>query len=411
MLSILSKTLPNVQFTAFTNNPKIDSRRYKNYDLEIFQYIRPTFTDIWPTFKCALWILLCSFFGVNLRVLIERKLKSFEAYNEADIVLFSTRDLISLTYGLKPLFYVLFGILIATALQKPNMLYGVQVGPFGKGPKAKIGGFLVGFVLNRMKLITVRDSISREYLRKLGISKPSIYITADPAFLLQSVPNEKAKEILLREGVHKEARPLVGINISSLIYRFGFPNDMTLEDKRSEYILTMSRTVNYLIEKLGATVVFVPHTFNPKGQDDRTIAREIFSQITRKDKFVLITQERTPEELKGIIGQMDLFITTRHHPLVHSTSMHVPTIAIDYTFKMKALMKRLGQESFVCDIKTLDYDELRLKINAAYSAKERIRRELTYKIRIMQDYARKNANLLKALALNIHLAESNKHHL
>jgi len=159
----------------------------------------------------------------------------------------------------------------------------------------------------------------------------------------------------------------------------------------------MSQIVDYLIEKLGATVILVPHTFYPRGQDDRTIARKIFSKVTREDKVRLITGEKTPEELKGIIGQLDLFITTRQHPLIHSTSMHVPTIAIDYTFRMQELMRRLGQESLVCDIKAVDYNKLTSKINAAYSTKDRIKKDLMYKTKILQNYAAKNANLLKAL--------------
>ena len=222
-------------------------------------------------------------------------------------------------------------------------------------------------------------------------------MTADPAFLLQSIPSEKAKRLMVEEGVHVNTKPLIGVNTSSIIYGFGFPNAKSLKDKRDEYVRLMSQIVDYLIEKLGATVLFVPHTFNPRGQDDRTIAKEILSKVTRKDKVKLITTDRTPEELKGIIGQLNLFITTRQHPLIHSTSMHVPTIAIDYTFRMQELMRRLGQENLICDIKTLDYNRLTSKINAAYSTEDRIKKDLIYKTKILQKYAAKNANLIKAL--------------
>lgn len=397
MLSTLSEILPSVKFTAFTRNPEVDSKRYKGYDMEIFEYIPPSFTKLWAMLKCVIWIIFYRFFRVNPRVLLQDEFKVLEAYTRADVVLFPSRDLISLTYGPKVLAYILGGIFVATVLHKPTMLYAVQIGPFGNGLKARIGTFLTRLVLDRVNLITVRDRVSREYLRKLAVSKPSIYVTADPAFLLQSIPSEKAKKLMGEEGVHVDAKPLIGVNTSSLIYGFGFPNAKTLEDKRNEYIKLMSRIVDYLIEKLGATVIFVPHTFNPRGQDDRTIARKIFSKVTRKDKVNLITGEKTPEELKGIIGQLDLFITTRQHPLIHSTSMHVPTIAIDYTFRMQELMRRLGQESLICDIKALDYNKLASKINAAYFTKEKIKKDLMSKTRILQNYAAKNANLVKTL--------------
>jgi len=397
MLSTLSGTFPSAKFTALTRNPEVDSKRYREYDMEIFQFVSPSFTKLWAILKCIVWVMFYRFFRVNLRVLVPDEFKVLEAYTKADVVLFPSRDHISLTYGPKILAYVLGAIFIATALHKPTMLYAVQIGPFGNGLKARIGTFLTRFVLNRVNLITVRDRISRENLRKLAVSKPSIYVTADPAFLLQSIPSEKAKRLMVEEGVHVNTKPLIGVNTSSIIYGFGFPNAKSLKDKRDEYVRLMSQIVDYLIEKLGATVLFVPHTFNPRGQDDRTIAKEILSKVTRKDKVKLITTDRTPEELKGIIGQLNLFITTRQHPLIHSTSMHVPTIAIDYTFRMQELMRRLGQENLICDIKTLDYNRLTSKINAAYSTEDRIKKDLIYKTKILQKYAAKNANLIKAL--------------
>ena len=159
----------------------------------------------------------------------------------------------------------------------------------------------------------------------------------------------------------------------------------------------MSRMISYIIEKLGATVVLVPHVFGPGENDDRIIARKISCRVPYKHNLKLITGEYTPEELKGIIGQFDLFVSTRMHPLIHAISMGTPTIGIDYTFKTKELMKRVGQERRAFHIMNLDYNELISKIDETYSAKDEIRETQKIESKVMQKYALSNAKLIKDL--------------
>ena len=142
--------------------------------------------------------------------------------------------------------------------------------------------------------------------------------------------------------------------------------------------------------------VFGPKTEN----DDRAINRVVYQKVANKTRVKLLHNEYTPEELKGIIGQFDLFISGRMHPLIHAICMSVPSIGIDYDHKIRALMNMLGQEKYVCHVKTLSFDELKLKINDAYSAKDFIADQLKPKVKIMKRKAKLNAVLVKALLKN-----------
>ena len=53
----------------------------------------------------------------------------------------------------------------------------------------------------------------------------------------------------------------------------------------------------------------MPHVTNDdKPVDDRFVAKKIYEMAERKDKIRLINNDYSPDELKSIIGQCDLFI-------------------------------------------------------------------------------------------------------
>src|SRR5687768_306197 len=66
-------------------------------------------------------------------------------------------------------------------LNVPVMVYAISVGPL-KLPESRK---LVTEVLNKVNIITVRESESKRILHDLGVNLP-IEVTADPAFLIDS---------------------------------------------------------------------------------------------------------------------------------------------------------------------------------------------------------------------------------
>jgi colanic acid/amylovoran biosynthesis protein len=161
------------------------------------------------------------------------------------------------------------------------VIYAQSIGPFDN----RFGKFLARFVLNRVDLITVRDEKSVEYLQKYNINKPPIYLTADPAFLLESAPCERISEILNVENIDKIDKSFVGLSIRSKgSLRRGISSTGSLEEKYQEYIKVMSKTVDYLIEKLDAEVIFIPHVIIPT-EDDRIVHKVIYQSVKNKHKF------------------------------------------------------------------------------------------------------------------------------
>jgi len=406
LLAIVRELSPQATLTILSMWPEIGSKRcaaiVSDYlfpssltsSNRITRFAKTTYLLASP----MLWAILRRTLGITSYALVQSKRrKTLEAYTEADHIIVCGTDVISDCYGIDSYIMVLIHIWTAILLGKPIAIYSTQIGPFRDNLKGEILTFLTRITLNKVDLITVRDPISMQYLQKIGVKNPSVHLGADTAFLLQPIAREKVEEIMQKKGITGCRKPLVGINVSALAYQYGFSNCRSLEAKLHAYINLMSKVINHLIEKLNVTVILIPHVYGPGENDDRIIAKKIYrfmSASTRK-KVKIITAEYTPEVLKGIIGQLDFFIAARMHSLIHAISMCIPSVGIDYTFKIKALMSTAGQEKWVCDIET-NYDELVSKIYNAFLLRNEIKKELILTTRIIKNRATSSAELLKA---------------
>jgi polysaccharide pyruvyl transferase WcaK-like protein len=348
-----------------------------------------SFSTLFLLSRCTLWAMLHNF-GLNVnRSFCGKKLQE---YYDADVVLNTGGDVLTEDYGFPFSHFV--NLLFAILLDKPVVICAESIGPF----KGRWTRFIAKFVFNRTKLITLREERSLKHLQAIGVNKPPIYVTADVAFILEPAPSLRIKEILAKEGID-EYRPLIGISVSKIISNYGFPELKSREDKYNEYVKLMSKVIDYLVDTLNVTIVFVPHVIGPgEGNDDRSVADDICKLIKNKDKIVSIKEEYTPEELKGIIGQCDLFIGARMHATIASTSMLVPTVAIAYSDKTHGIMgKMLGYEKYVLDVKDLSYDMLISKIDDAWENRDVIKKDLEIKIPEIKEKAMLNGKLTKEL--------------
>ena len=131
------------------------------------------------------------------------------------------------------------------------------------------------------------------------------------------------------------------------------------------------------------------------GEDDRSIAREVFQLTRNKKGFKILTKDYSPEELKGMIGYMDLFIGTRMHSNIFAASTCVPTIAIGYRHKTKGIMEMLGIEKYECEMSTLQFRDIIQKIQDAWTNKETLKESLKIKVEYLQERALYNGELVK----------------
>ena len=336
-------------------------------------------------FKC---VSINIFKRFNVHIHISKNSRLFDYY-DSDIVINSGGDSLSGESGIVTLGSFI-NILYAILLDKTVVLYGESLGYY----KNPILNFFAKFIFNRTKLILVREDLSKRYLDGNDINRPKICVTADPAFLLNPVPQSRVSEILSDEGVNDILKPLIGINPSGLISRFMESDHQKAEEKTTNI---MAKVIDNLVENLNATIIMIPHVYT-SNVDDRIVINSIFHKVKNKSKVKTIKNEYTPQELKGIIGQCDLFIGARMHATIAATSMLVPTVGIAYSHKMHGIIgEMLGQRKYILDIKELSYESLISKMNDAWENREKIKKELEVKIPEMKEKAMLNGKLVKEL--------------
>ncbi|MEM3449034.1 MAG: polysaccharide pyruvyl transferase family protein [Nitrososphaerales archaeon] len=391
----LRRFIPNSSFVILSNDPLHDRKRYATNNLKVVK--REWQGDrvlpgggivclIIVFMRCILWRIFHSIFGLNIRITLKGSLYE---YSTCDICIDLSGDSLSEQYGVISVFYSLFDVLLGVVLKKKYVIYAQSIGPFTN----LLVKFMVKFVLNKVSLITVREEVSKEYLQKLGVNIPPIHVTADPAFLLESSSTEEIDKILLSLGVSKNDNLLIGISPSQLIHRwasFGSRNILT------NYSELMVEIVDYLVEKLHAIVILIPHVYAP--DDDRIICKRIYKLIKNKNAVKLLMEQYKAKELKGVISQCDMFIGCRMHAVIASVSSHIPTIAIGYSHKALGIMKMLNQEEFVIDIRYLDFDtclsRLISMIDNLWLNRQSVKEELRNRIKSMQERALLNVRFM-----------------
>lgn len=392
MLFSATKTLrqfiPESNFTVLSPFPELDLKNCGAYNVRVIGSSEGTLKSIFRLFRSITWNIF-KLLGLNLHRLINEKI--LQEYANSDIIIDLSGDTFSDDYGSMASIGSCFKILLCKFLNKPIVIYAQSIGPFN----TKLTKSLSKFCLNRVDLLIVRDEITKNYLQEIGITN-KIHFTADSAFLLEAPPYEKIQEILLKENIDINDRPIIGISASQHIY------DLELKKSKlnseNPYILLMVKIVDYLVEKLNAQIVFVPHVTNDdRPVDDRFVAKKIYEIAKNKNKIRLINNEYYPEELKGVIGQCDLFIGARMHANIAATSMCVPTLAIAYSHKSYGIMRMLEIEKYVLDFRTMTFDEMTARIDDLWVNREKIKVELASNVKVLKEHALHNGELVKEL--------------
>jgi polysaccharide pyruvyl transferase CsaB len=272
----------------------------------------------------------------------------------------------------RSLYYYLSIMMLAKKLGKPVMLYAQGIGPV-RGAMAKGAMRHIG---NMVDLITVRDAGSRLELASLGITRPAIHVTADPVLALHQVDKGIGRAILRRHGLEGTA-PLVGISVREW-------------KDWSHYKAVIAEAADWLVDELGAKVVFLPMQW----PGDIDAARKVQSRM--RQPAVLMADEYTTSELLSLTGNLNLLIGIRLHALIFAALMHVPMAGISYDPKIDRFLETLA-ETPAGSLQNVTFDSLTAKIRSLWPEIQQPNRQREEKIARLRDKAFNNAELAMAL--------------
>ncbi|MGE5578149.1 MAG: polysaccharide pyruvyl transferase CsaB [Syntrophothermus sp.] len=225
--------------------------------------------------------------------------------------------------------YYLGVVWIAQLLKKPVFFYAQGVGPVRK----LAGRLLVRRIVNRVEAITVRDGESAAELRRLGVTRPPIAVTADPVFGLEVDGQKTAGQKI---AGHKSDRPESdGPVIGVAAREWPKGNGHTYNHHYKGLIAEACAT---LAGRYGARIVLLPF----HQPDDLRVARDLQEKLGPSARVA--GEGVSPPELARMVAGLDFLIGMRLHALIFAAMSGVPFAGIAYDPKVTALLAIFGQK-------------------------------------------------------------------
>lgn len=193
--------------------------------------------------------------------------------------------------------------------------------------------------LKKFSLITPRESITYESLKKLGFT--NIELFPDPAFTLRSAPPESP---LFDNGAD-----VVGINISPLI--------MSYESSRGSTLKSYVGLVKRILDRTSFNVALISHVIC-KTSCDTDAARALISAVGESDR-IKIFERGNAEEIKGVISKCRFFVAARTHASIAAYSQKIPTLVVGYSVKSRGIARDIfgAEEGYVIPVQSLSSED------------------------------------------------------
>jgi len=221
-------------------------------------------------------------YGVN-SVKRSNLIQVFKAMKQSQIFISGGGSLLQDITSRRSLYYYLFLMTLARKLELVTVLYANGVGPIN----SPISRYMTKTVLEQHDFLSVRDEESKSFLRKLGILKKTIDVTADPAFVLNPAVPKRGAEILETEGISPEdASPIIGFCIRQW------------KGKQKDYRQVMAKAADFISREFKARILFIPF----HGGEDLRESLEIMKLM--ETDYLVLKGSYNPKELMSIIGHL-----------------------------------------------------------------------------------------------------------
>ncbi len=289
----------------------------------------------------------------------------------SDLLISGGGSLLQDTTSLRSLLYYLWVARMALNLRRPVMFYAQGLGPL----RRRMARWLVRSIANRVEYITVRDEPSARLLRSIGVSKPPIEVTADPAFALQPAPEEAIAACWRSDIEHPERKHRVGVSLRPW-------GDNA--SAHAEHCATMVRAIE---ERTGCEIVLIPMQV----PGDLTFSNDVARTAGRP--YSIANNLCTPAALLGLVGQMDVVVAMRLHALIFAARMGVPPFALAYDPKVESLMRSLELAESVAPWTGFSASDVAEQVGTMLSERASRSADLLRRARSLERLALRNAEI------------------
>jgi colanic acid/amylovoran biosynthesis protein len=300
--------------------------------------------------------------------------QTWRAYREADLILSVGGGYITSSparFGTLWLAIHLAAIAVGVRFQKPTVMQSQSIGPFLRQMDAR----LTSYVLKQVERLTVRDHLSYQRVKEMGVPLDRLHVSPDYAFLQYRASLE---EILPYMGFEMRG-PAVGISVRRWMAPLnpGAPYDM------HRYLNEVAKFASELSRR-GVSVFLIPQV--TQAGDDDSVETQVVHELcdhTTNVKFI-DTREFSPGQIKALYGTLDILVGTRMHANIMALGCGVPVIAIAYHMKTVGIMQAIGLGEWCTAIEKATSERLLELYNSAISKRENLSATVQEKLSILQ---------------------------
>lgn len=385
LLADIRRGFNNAQVTVFTLDEFKKDSLMSDVDIEysLMTLARDKYKNIFAKLFYSLflvvyttvWSVLYRFLNIdiNLNKTIHDKLVIFK---NTDFVITVGGGYIRGNKGINGsmvLFFILHSIFISIILKKTTIGYPQSIGPFAD----KFQKSMANLVIKRMSAVIARETISYEYLRKIGLK--NAYLVPDSGFLLNY-----GSEVIKPENSPK----IVGITVRKWL----------TENEQNIYEKNIALLCDYIIEKYGFKIMFIPQvTVENHNDDDRLCSNDVYEKMKNKNGVSVSNTDYDYQEIKKVYSSLDFLIGTRFHSVIFALTSLVPSIAIQYEHKTIGIMTDLGLEKWVIDIDKTEIEKLKKMFDDLVFEHDEYVNELKTKLPSYVDKAKEAINIVKGI--------------
>ena len=267
-----------------------------------------------------------------------------KAMRHAKLYINGGGSLIQAVTSRRSLWFYLHNIQAAHKAGCKVQMYGCGIGPVLREQHRK----LAASVLNaNVDVITLREPDSLKELQSMGVTKPEILLTADPALTLPAASEDEIDSVLLRAGIPPHGKYLC----------FALRNWKGFEDKAPLF----AQAAKYAYETYGLTPVFaaVEKHLDPVAGRLATTGLDI--------PHYFLDDAGSAGTIIGALSRMQAVVSMRLHALIFAAGQGIPLAGVVYDPKVSAFLRYIGQENFL-DLDALTADALKAMIDRMVSS-------------------------------------------
>ncbi|MBW7883455.1 MAG: polysaccharide pyruvyl transferase family protein [Caldilineaceae bacterium] len=307
------------------------------------------------------------------------------AYCQADLVVSCPGNFFLSGSGIGiPLLLAILALAYGWLAGKPLYMMQQTIGPL----RRRRDQLAVRWVLERVRIVLLRDEVSRATLTEIGLEHPSCHVLPDLAFLYQGGGDVRPFAATLAP---RNERPFLGMTVIN----FGAHNRFFRHQAR--YEAAVAAAICTFLRRHGGTVFLFPQVHGPTyAEDDRPPARRVAALAGDLAANVVVIEDEWPASpLQAAYGQMDLFLGTRLHSNIFALTAGTPVLPIAYQYKTHGVMQTLGLDHWVLDIDSVDAQQLTERLEQLWQQRAELRAYLATTIPAIQQQARLAAQWIR----------------